>query len=206
MNSITTYFITIALVKKHKMMYNIFVIVMNKKEKGLKIDIAIRIISIILLICWMILVFWFSSQGGSESSNTSGNTIRSIVTFFNNNINPNDLELIVDTFQPIARKVAHITLYTIGGFLIYNVTYRLKFTLKNNIGISILLGILYAISDEIHQYFIVGRSSSVYDVFIDTTGIILGILIYIILLKIITKIFVKKVIEKLCKVWYNYHT
>ncbi len=170
------------------MMYNTFVIAMLKENKWIKIDMMVKIISIILLISWMILVFWFSSQVGDESSNTSGNTIRAIVTFFNNDIDPNDLEKVVNTFQPITRKIAHLTLYTMGGFLIYNFIYRFKFEKSRKIIIALIIGILYAIADEIHQYFVPGRSSGVRDVFIDSLGVILGIFVFILLQKVINKI------------------
>ena len=44
-------------------------------------------------------------------------------------------------------------------------------------GISFVLGIVYATSDEIHQYFVPGRACMIEDVFIDTLGVILGILL-----------------------------
>ena len=70
-----------------------------------------KIISITLVILWMILVFWFSSQIGDDSQVTSGNTIRKIITFINNNIDKVKLEEIVELLQPNVRNLAHFTLY-----------------------------------------------------------------------------------------------
>jgi VanZ family protein len=42
--------------------------------------------------------------------------------------------------------------------------------------LALLICILYAISDEIHQMFIPGRSGQVSDVLIDSTGGLVGIL------------------------------
>lgn len=42
----------------------------------------------------------------------------------------------------------------------------------------ILIGYLYAISDEIHQFFIPGRTSRFRDTLIDLIGILIGILIF----------------------------
>ena len=61
-------------------------------------------------------------------------------------------------------------------------TYNLKLTSK--ITITSITGIIYAISDEIHQSFIPGRSPQVTDVLIDTMGVILGILLVILVIKI----------------------
>lgn len=151
-----------------------------------------KIIDIILVILWMIIIFCFSSQVGDDSSATSGNTIRRIVTFFNSNISNEDLEIIVETLQPFTRKLAHFTIYTLGGFLIYNLNNNFSNTTKRKIIYSIMFGLFYAITDEIHQYFVPGRSSRVFDVFIDTCGTCTGVLIYRILLKIINKTIKKK--------------
>ena len=46
---------------------------------------------------------------------------------------------------------------------------------KNKILISLIVGFLYASSDEFHQYFIPGRGAMVTDVLIDTLGVSFGI-------------------------------
>lgn len=164
---------------------------MDKKENN-KIKINLKtIISIILVVVWMITVFWFSSQIGDDSSVTSGNTIRKIVKLFYSNITTENLENIVELLQPFVRKLAHFTIYTIGGMLIYNLAYQLKN--KSKFKNSLICGVVYAISDEVHQFFVPGRSCGIFDVFIDTCGIITGIIIYIIIIKIINKIIKKEV-------------
>ena len=52
-----------------------------------------------------------------------------------------------------------------------------KIKQKNRIAISAIIGLLYAISDEIHQAFIPGRGPQIGDVGIDFAGVIIGILI-----------------------------
>ena len=42
----------------------------------------------------------------------------------------------------------------------------------------ILLCLIYAIFDEIHQHFVPGRSSSIVDLLVDSFGIVLGSVIY----------------------------
>ena len=58
--------------------------------------------------------------------------------------------------------------------------------------VSICVGLLYAISDETHQYFIPGRQASPIDVGIDTCGVITGILIVLGIWTIVNKIKIKK--------------
>lgn len=49
---------------------------------------------------------------------------------------------------------------------------------KDILKLSILICMLYACSDEIHQLFVSGRSGKVLDVCIDTFGSLMGIFIY----------------------------
>lgn len=73
----------------------------------------------------------------------------------------------------LLRKIAHITEYFILTFLLYR-AFKGSFSM-NGFGLFMypaVFSLLYAISDEIHQYFIVGRCCSNRDVLIDTIGII----------------------------------
>ncbi|MBD3353105.1 MAG: hypothetical protein GF364_16610 [Candidatus Lokiarchaeota archaeon] len=48
----------------------------------------------------------------------------------------------------------------------------------------ILIGVLYAISDEIHQYFVPYRYFDVFDILLDTIGVLLGLVGFLITYKI----------------------
>lgn len=149
--------------------------------------------SLLLVIIWMCIIFIFSNQVGDSSSQTSGGLIRKIITMVNSNITNDKLDMIVEFLQPFTRKLAHFTIYTIGGILIYNLgNYMYKIT-KKRIIFSIGLGSFYAVTDEIHQYFVPGRSCRFFDIFLDSCGVIFGICIYIVVRKIIMKIKIKKV-------------
>jgi VanZ family protein len=83
----------------------------------------------------------------------------------------------------LLRKVAHITEYFILTFLLYR-AFKGSFSM-NGFGLFIYpatLSLLYAISDEFHQYFVVGRCCSNKDVLIDSVGIV-GFCIFIALKK-----------------------
>lgn len=60
--------------------------------------------------------------------------------------------------------------------------------LKYALAMSILLSLLYACTDEIHQIFVPGRSAQFRDVLIDTLGASFGTLIAYLIIKLITKI------------------
>lgn len=79
-------------------------------------------------------------------------------------------------FRYVVRKTAHFTTYLILGLLVFNLC---KYNnVKNIIKISLLVCILYACTDEIHQLFVDGRSGEIFDVCIDTVGSLIGILTY----------------------------
>ena len=73
----------------------------------------------------------------------------------------------------IVRKLAHLTEFTILGGVLYVVLRRyIEYgTVIKTIGVGIVIACL----DEFIQLFSLGRSSQVFDVLIDTIGIIIGI-------------------------------
>lgn len=121
-------------------------------------------LSLILLILWMIVIFTMSSFNANDSGNQSG----IIVNFISNIFNISNVRLL----SLIVRKLAHFTEYFILGVL--SINYFIKY--KKNINYSFLMCVIYAISDEIHQIFVSGRSCQLMDIFIDSVGAIIGII------------------------------
>lgn len=130
-----------------------------------------KIISLILVIIWMIFIFVMSSFDGNESSTQSNFIVNFIVNVFNINN--------VDIISLIIRKLAHFTEYLILGILVSNM--MIHFDKKCYI--SIIICIIYAISDEFHQMFVPGRNSQIYDMIIDIFGSLTGIILFNILMK-----------------------
>lgn len=130
-------------------------------------------LSTFLVLIWMTIIFIMSSFDATESANQSNFIVNIIINIFK----IENIELL----SFIIRKLAHFTEYLILGFLVINM-----FT-KNNINnlylISIILCIIYAISDEIHQIFIPGRACQLRDILIDSIGSITGIYLYKLYLK-----------------------
>ena len=147
----------------------------------------IKVIKIILIIIWMIVVFIFSNQGGNESSGTSSKITKVVVDIVTKDKKESNNQM-VEMTEKIVRKGAHDTIYTIGGFLIMNYTYSMEKAKKQKVLGSFLFGIFYAVTDEIHQYFIPGRSARLFDVGIDTFGVLTGICIYLAIMAIIDKL------------------
>lgn len=128
-------------------------------------------ISLLLVILWMIFIFVMSSFDATSSSNQS-NFIVDIITSI---INIKDIGLL----SLIIRKLAHFIEYFILGILVINFITRYD----KKIIIAILLCIIYATSDEIHQIFVPGRSCQIIDIMIDSLGSIMGIYLYKLIIK-----------------------
>ena len=109
-----------------------------------------------LLIIWMLLIFYFSHQTGEESAVLSDNFL----------------------IRKMAHKVTYAILYLLSYlfFKTNNYLSKIKQYLK-----PLLFCFIYACSDELHQFFIVGRVASFIDIGIDVFGaIVMMLLIFII--------------------------
>ena len=145
-----------------------------------------RITMLILLVLTFISIFNFSNQDGQASSGLSKKVARKIVDVFpyTKNLSEKTKNKIVEKTQPIIRKGAHLSIYTLVGIFIMSFISTYKIHLKYKFLISILVGLVYASSDEIHQSFIPGRTASIIDVGIDTLGVTLGIILVLIIISV----------------------
>ena len=132
----------------------------------------------VLIVIWMAFIFSMSSQNSEVSSNTSGETIKVVLSVIPNfTEQPEEVqEKVVEDFQFITRKSAHFIASMILGILAI-----LLFLQYENINkkpqLAFLLCVVYAISDEVHQLFVPGRSGQVSDVIIDSSGSFVGIVV-----------------------------
>ena len=127
----------------------------------------------------MITIFIFSAQGGDDSGGTSRDTIAFILDKLSITDNMPELEkeqLIEDLQTPI-RKLAHFSIYCVGGIISFSLANQYDIKLSKKILIAIGICVIYAITDEIHQAFVPGRSCEIRDVLIDSSGAVLGIFI-----------------------------
>ena len=141
---------------------------------------------LILLGLTFISIFNFSNQDGQTSGGISRKVARKIVDVFpyTKNLSEKTKNKIVEKTQPIIRKGAHLSIYTLVGIFIMSFISTYKIHLKYKFPISILVGLVYASSDEIHQSFIPGRTASIIDVGIDTAGVFLGIILVLIIISV----------------------
>ncbi len=144
-----------------------------------------KIITFILIVLWMILVFYLSNQVANESSQLSGGLTRKILEAVHMlDGKTTEQQAIIET---IVRKLAHFFLYIVGGILILLHINLYKIIDKRKILTSWIIGTAYAITDELHQLFVPGRSGEIRDVFIDSLGVITGIIIIRLIFKMIKR-------------------
>lgn len=161
-----------------------------------KINI-LRVILIILLIGTFSIIFGFSSQDAKKSSGISRKVTETITNPIKSIQEKTEYEKekILDKIESIIRKIAHFSIYTVVGILLMALFETYKMQEMNRFSISLILGVIYASSDEIHQYFTPGRGPLITDVIIDTMGVLLGILLVMLVQKIYFKIFNKKCLQ-----------
>lgn len=124
-----------------------------------------KIVSLSLVILWMSFIFYMSSLDSTISSHQSSSIVDILLKVF-----PTISENVVSI---IIRKTAHFLEYFILGLLVYNYLRQTK--CEKIVLVAILVCILYAITDEVHQAFVPGRSCRLLDMGIDSLGSIFGI-------------------------------
>lgn len=133
----------------------------------------------VLAVCWMVVIFAFSARNADQSTQDS----MSIGILFGRLIVPSFAQMdtqmqvsFADMVDHPVRKLAHATEYAVLGFLLTgSYADRSKKRLRRTV-VPMVLGCLYAVSDELHQLFVPGRSCELTDMLIDSSGVVAGTL------------------------------
>ena len=140
------------------------------------------VLSLLLVIAVMVMIYCFSAQTGQQSGALSGR----ITGWILNLIVPDygnmpaqeqaDLRQITGT---IIRKLGHFSEYALLGFTLMLHIHTLHKKIRVHLPLlwAWLVGTLYAASDEFHQGFVADRGPSVFDVMIDSAGVVAGLLV-----------------------------
>lgn len=158
---------------------------MNKNLK-----IFLRIILIFLIITNCVVIFKFSSEQSEQSDKSSGRIVDTIVENHPKmkKLSQKEKEIKKQEIVFPVRKMAHFSVYTCLGILLYLFMKTFEISNRKKVLISIVLAFLYACSDEIHQLFVGGRSGEFRDVLIDSCGAGFGIFVVWIICEIYKKI------------------
>ena len=141
----------------------------------------------------MVLIFWFSSKPAEEStemSNRVGYTLSQIFVSGFSKMTEEEQLIQVESMDHGIRKCAHaaeyllLTLLCIGTCICW---LKDKQLFQGNSYVLLfvsgwLIAVLYAVSDEIHQMFVPGRSCQFTDIIIDACGGLIGALLLFLIL------------------------
>lgn len=133
-----------------------------------------------MVLVWMAVIFSFSSQTAIQSNQTSGGIIRKLAEIFISDFHilPDiEQDRIISDLQSIVRTAGHTTEYMVLGMLCAFALCQYRLSFKKRISISVCICLLYAISDEVHQIFVAGRTFQLSDIGFDLLGSLTGSLI-----------------------------
>ena len=135
----------------------------------------------IVVAIWMAVIFLMSAQTAGQSGGTSEAIVRWLLRRLYwgfDGFSPQRQEALLGIWHTIIRKGAHFAQYAVLAMLTANALRQ--YTLPKRLYWLLPVGIsaVYAISDEIHQYFVPGRACRILDMGIDTCGAIFGVCVF----------------------------
>ncbi len=146
-----------------------------------------KLILWILVLACMGTIFWFSAQVADDSEKASEGFTYTVVKFFDfgNKVSDERAKEIADELDGIVRKVAHFGIYAVLGFLIALLLNEYRRVYLHIVIYSVVSSFLYSCTDELHQYFVPGRSAQMGDIVIDTCGSLCGAVFAVMIVSLI---------------------
>ncbi len=123
-------------------------------------------VHLLITILIMLFIFWQSAMPAEVSELESGSIVSRLAEW---------LQADEDLVSFVVRKGAHFTEFLILGISLFLTVRDLR--KRASFWIPWVIGAAYAVSDEIHQYFVPGRSCEVRDMIIDICGVLAGVAI-----------------------------
>ena len=126
----------------------------------------------------MVVIFLFSAQNDTQSGDTSGVIVRWFLSLIYpgfESFSPERQMELLEAWHLLIRKGAHFTEYAVLAMLVSN---ALRLAGKFRWKLPVIISAAYAVTDEIHQYFVPGRACRLLDVTIDTSGAAFGTAVF----------------------------
>ena len=126
------------------------------------------VVFLVLSLIWMGVIFYFSAKPAYSSEAESDIFVKIFVSIgLDRFFDP-------DTLSFIVRKTAHAIEYTVLCLLLCPVFSDRKSPLFSAFSVALL----YACTDEIHQFFVYGRACRIFDICVDAVGCLIAIGIF----------------------------
>lgn len=130
------------------------------------------LVSCLAAVAWMGVIFAFSAQDATRSQQSSDGVLYSLLSAFGELFE----DFSVETLSFIVRKCAHFSAFFVLGVLFANAVSKFVSDMFHIWALSFDACVLYAASDEIHQFFIEGRACRLFDICVDSAGSLAGVL------------------------------
>ena len=131
-----------------------------------------RKVSALLAVLLLGMMWFFSGQNGEDSGRLSGRVLDLLLRLWGREVTYSTREYLAF----FVRKAAHFTVFLLLGLCV-------RPNMKKGWHAA-LFCLLYAVTDEIHQHFVPGRSCEMRDVGIDAAGALCGIFLWLLFRKI----------------------
>ena len=135
-----------------------------------------KTISWVAVLVGMTIIFYLSDQPVTVSNGLSVGLTEVIIKKIEGVVLNHEID--VDSANHIMRKTAHFFLYFVLGLFVIMALGKSGVARHHRFGLALLICGLYAISDEVHQFFIEGRGPQLKDVLIDCAGAFVGISLF----------------------------
>ena len=131
----------------------------------------------IITFLWMLVIFAFSANDGPSSNSKSKKITYDVINIVEKKESETEKRKKVEIVHPTVRKIAHAFEYAILCILLV-LSLKSSGVKTSRVYLLAIIGcMLYAISDEIHQLFVNGRSAEFRDAVIDTGGSAIGLIL-----------------------------
>ena len=139
-----------------------------EKGPGTKRITKAAILHIVITVIVMAVIFVHSAMPGDASTAESDVIVLRILKFSG---------MDHDFVSFLVRKAAHCAVYMVlGGCLMLNVIDLVKWKASRAARtLAWAAGTFYAATDELHQSFVAGRNGSMFDVCLDSVGVLVGV-------------------------------
>ena len=156
---------------------------------------VLRIIFISLTVILLVFIFIMSAQPADESAELSLSFDYRLCRFFRpdfDSLSEEEQLKVAAEIDHFVRKTAHFLEFSALGALLFADFTLFKIKRGFCILFAFLSGAAYAVSDEVHQLFVPGRSCEAADMLIDSGGVLAGSLFAFLIFLIIITVKAKK--------------
>lgn len=140
--------------------------------------LVLRIAIVVLCLLWQGVIYGFSEENSTKSGGRSQGICESIAGFVlrgEEGVTDEDVTALADRIEPPLRSMAHTFCFSVLGGLYFLLFASFGFVGIPRYALSAGCAFLYAVSDEIHQFFVPGRSMQLVDICVDTLGALLAV-------------------------------